>query len=530
MKKSLALWVILLFIIAVFSSADSYWTYFDKFKNIPLLSFYEQNLSIEVFEATEYPLLPEEYFLLDKTPVLLPASGATWNVNIPQSGLYTIYMEYAFLTEAGEDGISILIDGLLPFDEAISILPPRYYRNNLEDRNKPIRSSALAPLPAIVWQNRYAGDTSGKSDYPFKFYFTKGKHQVTLKPVGGKWFINQLKIATYQSPPTLVEYRKLNPVEFTAGIDTHISLDGATYKYQYGEADAMVYMDIEADPIRDYNALGRWRYPGNGVIWEFEVDETGFYRVAFRYALGNIPLFETPLGRLTYKGFLHSERLLLIDGKIPYQEAEIIIFQPTDNGKRTNTNYWYLYSPQLGKNNNEVLYLDIFLTKGKHTLELVPSLKKRLPVLDSLEKILADIIQIEDDYRQALGIDPNPNLWYQLSNYTPERTKNLLTEILLAKKKVVTYSRGSQVEAALNDLLTRLTNLALLSQINTGHMVEITRIRETLQWVMHYSQNMPLNIDSIELYSPNNTKIKANYRNESFWSKLKNYWHYRVNI
>lgn len=530
MKKSLALWVLLLFIISVFSSADSYWTYFDKFKNTPLLSFYEQSLNIHSFEATEYPLLPDEHFLLDKAPILLPASGATWKVNIPQSGLYTIFLEYLFYTEAGDEGLSILIDGLVPFDEANSVLPARYYRNNLDDRKKPVRSSTLAPLPAIVWQSRYAGDASGKSDYPFKFYFTKGEHQITLKPVGGKWFINQLKIATYQSPLKLTEYRKINPVELKANIDTRITLDGAAYKYQYGEADAMIYMDIEADPIRDYNALGRWRYPGNGVIWEFEVLEEGLYRVAFRYTLGNIPLLETPLGRLSAKGFLHSERLLLIDGEIPYQEAEIIVFQPTDNGKRTNTNYWYLYSPQLGKKNDEVLYLDIFLTKGKHTLELVPSIKKRLPIIDSLEKILTDIIPIEEDYRQALGIDPNPKLWYQLNNNTSEKTKNLLAEVLLAKKKVAMFSRGSQVEAALNDLLTRLTNHALLNQINTGHMVEITRIRETLQWVIRYSQFMPLNIDSIELYSPNNTKIQVNYRNESFWSKLKNYWHYRVNI
>ena len=528
MRKSTLVFVFVI-VIAVLSTATPYRTYYESYRSVPVLPPYEEIIDLQNFEADEYPALPEAFFLEGKQPILLPKSGATWTIEIPQSGLYTLFIEYLYYTE-GQEGLQLLIDGNLPFDEAKQICPSRFYQNELEDRDQPIRSSSLAPTPAIVWQSRFVGDTSGRSDYPFKIYLTKGVHKITLKPNGDKWFINQLKIASYQNPPSLLEYRKLYPTELLPNKDTVISLDGASYRYQYGEVDAMVYMDLEADPVRDYNALGRWRYPGNGVIWEFDVEEEGYYRVAFRYALGDIPLLENPLGRLGYKGFVHSERMLLLDGKLPYKEAEVLVFQPTDGGQRRDSNYWYLYSPIVGKQKNETFYLELYLTKGRHNLELIPTVKNRLPIIRSLEDLLTDVKEIEGNFNRILGQNPNPNLFYRLDTRTIASIKGLLSEGLLLKKQVNSFSRGSQVERGLDDILNRLTNLAMLKQISTAHLVEIRNIGDSIQRMLINVELMPLNIDSIELFSPTNDKIKVNYRDDSFWGKLKNFLRYRVNI
>lgn len=528
MKKTRIIFLVLL--VTTFVGAVSYRNYIENYRYLPLLAPYAKEITLNEYEAEEKTLLTNELFLEGKAPILLPLSGATWNIEVPQTGLYTIFWEYLYLSDLGEDGLQILIDGQLPFDEAASLEPSRFSRAETEGRDKPIRSSSLAPTPAIIWQSRYLGDTSGRSDYPFKFFLTKGRHQITLLPRGGNWYINKLQIETYQNPPSLAEYRRLHPTELLANIDTHIILEGARYNYQYGDVDAMVYMDLEADPIREYNALGRWRKPGNGIIWEFEAPETGYYRVAFRYALGNVPLLETPLGRLNPKGFSHSERLLLIDGKIPYREVETIVFQPTDNGQTINTNYWYLYSPILSKTENETFYLEVFLTKGKHSLELIPTVKLRLPILDTLDKLINSVGQVEADFRLALGADPNPNLFYPIPEVVNERLRVLIAEVTLAKRQAAAFSRNSQVERGLDSVLSRITTLATLNQIDTGHQVEATRIRESLQWMRNYSELMPLSLDSIELYSPRNTKMKVNERNNSFWGKLKNFFKCRVNI
>ncbi|MDD4694523.1 MAG: hypothetical protein PHD88_09060 [Firmicutes bacterium] len=530
MKK---LWITILFIlliIPVFSKDASYRTYYDLFKTEIIKTEYEENFDVHSYLGELSDAVPDEYFLQDKDPIILPSTGATWKINIPESGLYTFFFEYLFYPGNGDDErVAILVDGVLPFNESSNVLPARYFRNGVANREKPSRNSTIAPMPGIIWQERYAGDTAGRADYPMKYYLTEGDHEITLLPYGGLWYINEVSVASYQAPPTLEEYRNINPIQYTAGIDTVITLDGAYYTYQYGSPDAMIYMDLEADPKRDFNALGRWRYPGNGVIWQFEVEDEGFYEVAFRYSLGDLPLQEIPLGGLGYKGFSHSERLFLLDGKVPFKEAELLVFNPTDGGSTRYTNYWYLFSPVYKVKEYQVGF-ELFLERGKHTIEMVPNLQRRLPVIELLEDLHGKITKIETDYREALGKDPNPNLRYPVKKSTIDDLKLLLTDVLLSRRKVASFSRGSQVEYSLNDILNRLTNLTLLTTIDTGDMVEITRVKENLQRTINNAHNMPLNLDAILLYSPRNEEIITNERNDSFWAKLSNYFKYRVKI
>ena len=530
MKKIWTLSLLILLIIPVFSQDVSYNQYYNLYKNRVVRTEYAEKLDVHSYVGEEPDAAPDEYFLQDKKPIILPKTGATWKVSVPESGLYTFFFEYLFYPANGEtEKLTVVIDGQLPFAEAESVLPPRFFRNGVADREKPNRNSTVAPLPGIIWQKRYAGDTSGMSDYPMKFYLTAGEHEITLIPQGGHWYLNSFEVAAYQSPPTLEEYRKLYPVEFTAAIDTVITIDGAYYTYQYGEPDAIIYMDLEANPTRDYNALGRWRNPGNGVIWEFEVEETGFYEIAFRYALGSIPLVEIPLGNMSQKGFVHSERMLLVDGKVPFQEAGLIVFNPTDGGRSRYTNYWYTYSPTFNVKGSR-LNFELFLEKGTHTIELIPTLQMRLPIINLLQEIFQRIEKLESDYKEALGEDPNPNLSYPLKQETVDDIRALLSDVLLAIRRVANFSRNSRVESSLNDVLNRLTNLALLTAIDTGDMVEITRTKENLRRTINNAYYTPLNLDAILLYSPRNEKIIRNERNDSFWGILSNYFKYRVKI
>ena len=132
--------------------------------------------------------------------------------------------------------------------------------------------------------------------------------------------------------------------------------------------------------------------------------------------------------------------------------------------------------------------------------------------------------------REALGEDPNPNLSYPLKQETVDDIRALLSDVLLAIRRVANFSRNSRVESSLNDVLNRLTNLALLTAIDTGDMVEITRIKENLRRTINNAYYTPLNLDAILLYSPRNEKIIRNERNDSFWGILSNYFKYRVKI
>ena len=170
------------------------------------------------------------------------------------------------------------------------------------------------------------------------------------------------------------------------------------------------------------------------------------------------------------------------------------------------------------------------MEKGTHTIELIPTLQMRLPIINLLQEIFQRIEKLESDYKEALGEDPNPNLSYPLKQETVDDIRALLSDVLLAIRRVANFSRNSRVESSLNDVLNRLTNLALLTAIDTGDMVEITRIKENLRRTINNAYYTPLNLDAILLYSPRNEKIIRNERNDSFWGILSNYFKYRVKI
>ncbi|MDD4263189.1 MAG: hypothetical protein PHI65_01645, partial [Firmicutes bacterium] len=112
MKK---LWITILFIlliIPVFSKDASYRTYYDLFKTEIIKTEYEENFDVHSYLGELSDAVPDEYFLQDKDPIILPSTGATWKINIPESGLYTFFFEYLFYPGNGDDErVAILVDG-----------------------------------------------------------------------------------------------------------------------------------------------------------------------------------------------------------------------------------------------------------------------------------------------------------------------------------------------------------------------------------------------------------------------------------
>ncbi|HOP55014.1 MAG TPA: hypothetical protein PKX45_10365, partial [Bacillota bacterium] len=91
MKKIWTLSLLILLIIPVFSQDVSYNQYYNLYKNRVVRTEYAEKLDVHSYVGEEPDAAPDEYFLQDKKPIILPKTGATWKVSVPESGLYTFF-------------------------------------------------------------------------------------------------------------------------------------------------------------------------------------------------------------------------------------------------------------------------------------------------------------------------------------------------------------------------------------------------------------------------------------------------------
>jgi len=108
----------------------------------------------------------------------------TWEVEVPEDGLYEIDVKYRQNIKAGVTVVrSLLIDGRTPFQEAEELR--FYYKNDWQ----------ISPL--------------GKEDLPYRFYLEKGKHTLTLEVGLGREMSEILNLTSKSISELNTAYRQL---------------------------------------------------------------------------------------------------------------------------------------------------------------------------------------------------------------------------------------------------------------------------------------------------------------------------------
>ena len=134
-----------------------------------------------------------------------------WEVDIPVSGFYNISFEYIPLDgKRASIQRDLKIDGAYPFNEARRLIFPRSWK----DAHRPRRDNQgndVRPrqVEVRVWQERYFEDPQGMFSEPFRFYFTKGKHRLTMNAIREPMALGAIKITSPKKLPTYAEVKKL---------------------------------------------------------------------------------------------------------------------------------------------------------------------------------------------------------------------------------------------------------------------------------------------------------------------------------
>ncbi len=356
--------------------------------------------------------------------------GTTVNfvVDIPESGLYSINMDYLILdAKDAEIYVSMMVDNKLPFKEASNMELKRmygFYNTNLEE-NKDISGNQIRPKQQEIfgWQNTTVTNPEGVYRNPYKIYLKAGQRTITMKFYNQPGVIGSVCLTAPRNSVSYEEYRQSvgktdkvyngNAIRFEMEVPDYTS--GVSLRMEYDN-------DYASSPasykVIRYNVFGgaRWSSGGDAVHWSFDVPESGWYQIGFRYQ------------SLSTNVAAYKE--ILFDGKILFEELEEYCFPYADG-----------WIGDCLKDKDNAPYL-IYFEAGTHTMTLTNKLgplrhtyQSLDESIESISNMITQIAKITASSRSESGgyvVDKNRD--WDLQKYLPDLQDDLTNYVRTFEK------------------------------------------------------------------------------------------------
>ncbi len=367
-------------------------------------------------------------------------SRATWKVEIPQSGLYNMYIEYYPIASRGVDiERAFYINGSLPFAGSDDLAFSRVWgdKNEVREDNQ---GNEIRPTQVEIprWQSSFFKDYMGYYTEPYQYYFEAGSNEITLEAVNEPMVIRRLVVMAIDEQLDYADYIAAADKNTYKNTDTDfeqkVQGEDSTFRsspslyatYDRSSATTEPYSSAKIK----LNMIGgqSWKVSGQWIEWDITVPEDGFYEISIK-------------GRQNYQRGFVSNRALFIDGKVPFKEVSAIPFQ--------YNNAWDM----LTLSDEDGNPYQFALTAGTHTIRLEVTLGDLGGILNEMED---SVYRLNQMYRKILvltGTEPDEFRDYQLGKVYPEVIEAMGLEskrLYRMVDEIVAYTgqKASQIAAA----------------------------------------------------------------------------------
>ena len=441
------------------------------------------------------------------------AEGAlTYELNVAETGIYSAQLSYyAMESPSNEVTLTLEIDGETPFESAERICLNKIFVNKTEiktdSRGNQIRPSQIEN-PA--WQTAFLCDEDGLFNTPLIFYFTAGRHIVTLRGVKANIGIESLCFCQKKDAPA---YQSPTQEALSATPSTLVRLEGEAAKYKsastlYPAYDNNSYTVSPADPVKMvYNTIGgaNWDHTGQTITWEIPSDALsgdGWYKLGIKARQD------------VMRGF-YSNRRILIDGEVPCDAlGQVRFYYDTD---------WCLTSPKTNENSDVYVYL----TAGEaHTLtmEVIPG-----EIGDYMRRLEGTVANLNECYKQILMITgPNPDKYNDY--YVEEIIPTLLSDFQRLSQQLKDAQHGiEELSGTLGSEAAALQRMYVILDKCVAKPSRIpqyvTQIKDNISTISTFIcdyRDQPLEIDYIEIASPDKefSTLKGSFFKQ-LWFRIK---------
>ena len=372
-------------------------------------SFPRKTVDIDLFSYTRYGNADtvEDYEGEERALFTDTGSLVTWEVDVPDTGFYNLYMEYLIPESRGVAAErAVYINREVPFDDARNITFSRIWTDGgpvkTDNQGNQIRP---AQVEVYEWQSACFRDDMGYVAEPYVFYLEKGKNTISLEGVNEPVVLRRLALMGVQAPKTYKEYLEeqsgkkegedaASYLLKVQGEESTLRSESSLYA-KYDRSSPTTEPCSVTNTVLNYVGGDAWRTSGQWIEWEIEVPADGFYNIMVKarqnYSRGNV-----------------SSRSIYLDGEIPFDELKEVSFE-FDND-------WQC----LTLSDEEGVPFKFYLTEGKHTLRMEATLGRLGGILERLEDSTFRLNQI---YRKILvytGANPDQYRDYHIDSNYPE--------------------------------------------------------------------------------------------------------------
>lgn len=460
-----------------------------------------------IVPATSYSAIDMELLFedglggYDGTAIVTAEVGSVeWQVEVEDAGLYNIAVMYYPVPGRGVAiERELRINGQRPFAGARYL---RFHRvwGDAGPPRKDSMGNEIRPsqVEKPMWMEVPLTDHIGHSAEPYLFYLDEGINTIRLVSRTEPMAIAYIKLYQAETLPSydaIAEMHEANGHRPTENILIQIQGQDAVYRSD----STLIAITDHGDPtVQPYhpaeirlNSIGghRWSSPGQWIAWTFDVPVDGLYKIAIK-------------AKQDQRVGAFSSRRLMIDGKVPFAEADALRFEYSGRYK--------MHVPSDADTGEPYLF---YLTKGTHELRLEAVLGDVSQILETLEDCLYELNTI---YRRIIMItSSNPDRYrtYELGRKIPEVIQRIEVQASIFDELVEEYSQITGMEGGHSEILSRQARLMHQMADDPDFIPAVlSEYRDNLgalgTWVYETSEQ-PLQIDQIFVASPDQALPRA---------------------
>lgn len=417
----------------------------------------------------------------------LTSDEQSTTIQVPKDGTYVLGIAYNSAEHKKIDiSLSVKVDGNY-IDEEIQL--NKIYQDAGDVRTDG-QGNEFAAEQVDFQKCALIYPTKEQTMERYQIALTKGEHQVSVASKNGTLYVSDI---VFKAGGEAKQYAKTSDKDAYYDGDVIIR-EGEDSLWKNSQwlvplADNSSWQVTPADSaINRINYIGgsNWKQTGEMITWEVEVPMDGYYRLGFSY-------------RQSMVVNCSSYRQLLIDGELPISEVSEIEFPYSHSWEKISVT-----------DQNEEPCL-IYLTKGRHLISLQVTLGEYLEVCERLEKVVAELGELNLKMTMITGETVDISRDYNLFKLIPdlqERLEACVTEMTELENEMIEISSGesSSYSLVLRNMV-RVINQMLENKYSAArYKGDFYSNYTSLSVCFSDMQEQPLDIDQIILGAPNDHK------------------------
>lgn len=337
-------------------------------------------------------------------------SIVTWEVHVPQTGLYWIAFGYHPLPGRRASAMrDFKINGEYPFNEARRINFERVWVDeHLPKQDNQGNDIRPKQIEKPEWRFKHVEDSDGMYLYPFSFLLEEGVNTIEVHSIREPMAISHIVVESRKQLPTYEDvraeyeaegYKEIQDVFIQIDAETPVKKSAPTVRAEFGSDP---YIDPRAGGFWKLNAFGsdRWRTGGEWAEWSFTVPEAGLYQIVIKRSQSQR---------------MPSVREIKIDGEIPFLELAEFPFHYDKHW--TNT---IISDPRTAYSENEVEPFLFYLDAGEHTMSMRVKIGRGSETIRLLDRVTKELAGMARAITYLVGPNPDPYMEWEIHKRIPE--------------------------------------------------------------------------------------------------------------